>query len=33
MRDKPTEYTEDELTFYWSEDEYQEFLDELKEYL
>lgn len=32
MRDNPAEYTEDELTFYWSEDEYQEFLDELKEY-
>lgn len=32
MRDNPAEYTEDELTFYWSEDDYREFLDELKEY-
>lgn len=32
MRDNPEDYTEDELTFYWPEDEYQEFLDELKEY-
>lgn len=32
MRNDPKEYTEEELTFYWSEDEYQEFLDELKEY-
>lgn len=32
MRYAPAEFTEDELTFYWSEDEYQEFLDELKEY-
>lgn len=32
MRDTPAEFTEEELTFYWSEDEYQEFLDELKEY-
>lgn len=32
MRYDPAEFTEDELTFYWSEDEYQEFLDELKEY-
>ncbi len=32
MRDNPAEYTEDELTFYWSETEYREFLDELKEY-
>jgi Putative intracellular protease/amidase len=32
MRYKPEEYTEEELTFYWSEDEYREFLDELKEY-
>lgn len=32
MRDKPEEYTEEELTFYWSEDDYLEFLDELKEY-
>ena len=25
-------YTEEELTFYWSDEEYQEFLEELKEY-
>lgn len=31
MRDAPAEFTE-ELTFYWSEEEYREFLDELKEY-
>ena len=32
MRYSPAEFTEDELTFYWSEEEYQEFLDELKGY-
>lgn len=32
MRDKPEEYTEEELTFYWSDDDYQEFLEELKTY-
>ena len=32
MRDAPAEFTEEELTFYWSEEEYREFLDELKEY-
>lgn len=32
MRYTPEDFTEDELTFYWSEDEYQEFLEELKEY-
>lgn len=32
MRDSPAEFTEDELTFYWSEDEYREFLDELNGY-
>lgn len=32
MRCTPEEFSEDELTFYWSEDEYREFLDELKEY-
>lgn len=32
MRDTPDEYSEDELTFYWSEDEYREFLEELKAY-
>lgn len=26
------EYSEEELTFYWTEDEYKEFLEELKEY-
>ena len=26
------EYTQDELTFYWSEEDYQEFLQELKEF-
>lgn len=32
MRDKLEDYTEEELTFYWSEDDYREFLEELKEY-
>ena len=32
MRYKSEEYTEEELTFYWSEDDYKEFLEELKEY-
>lgn len=32
MRDTPDEYTEEELTFYWSEQDYQEFLEELKAY-
>ena len=32
MCDTPDEYTEEELTFYWSDNEYQEFLEELKEY-
>lgn len=32
MRDTPDEYTEEELTFYWSDHDYQEFLEELKEY-
>lgn len=32
MRYTPEEFSEDELTFYWSEDEYREFLEELKEY-
>lgn len=32
MRDTPAEYSEEELTFYWSQDDYQEFLNELKEY-
>lgn len=29
---KPEDFTEDELTFYWSDEEYQEFLEELKAY-
>ncbi len=32
MRDRPEEFTEDELTFCWSEDEYREFLEELNGY-
>lgn len=32
MRDTPDEFTEEELTFYWSDEDYQEFLEELKEY-
>lgn len=32
MRDAPDEYTEEELTFYWSDSDYQEFLEELKAY-
>lgn len=32
MRYAPEEFSEDELTFYWSEEEYREFLEELKEY-
>ncbi len=32
MRDKPDDYTAEELTFYWSEEDYHEFLEELKEY-
>lgn len=32
MRDTPDEYTEEELTFYWSDNDYREFLEELKEY-
>lgn len=32
MRDAPDEYTEQELTFYWSDQDYQEFLEELKAY-
>ncbi len=29
---KPDDFTEEELTFYWSDEEYKEFLEELKEY-
>lgn len=32
MRDSPEEFTEEELTFYWSEEEYREFLEELEGY-
>ena len=32
MRDKPQDYTLEELTFYWTEEDYCEFLEELKEY-
>ena len=32
MRDIPNEYTEKDLTFYWSDSDYQEFLEELKVY-
>ena len=32
MREKPDDFTEEELTFYWSDEEYKEFLEELKEY-
>lgn len=33
MRDKPEDYSEEELTFYWSDNDYQEFLEELKAYI
>ena len=32
MRYDPAEFTEEELTFYWSEDEYRDFLEELSGY-
>lgn len=32
MRDNPEDYMEKDLTFYWSEEDYLEFLEELKEY-
>lgn len=32
MRDRPEAYTENELTFYWSEEDYHAFLEELKAY-
>ena len=32
MRGNPEDYTEEELTFYWSEEDYRQFLKELKEY-
>lgn len=33
MNTAGSSYTESELTFYWSDDEYKEFLEELKEYV
>lgn len=32
VADPPQSYTEEDLTFYWTDDEYKEFLEELKEY-
>lgn len=32
MRYTPDEYTEEDLTFYWSDSDYREFLEELKAY-
>ncbi len=32
MRDEPKDFSEEELTFYWPEEEYAEFLEELREY-
>lgn len=32
MQDRPEDYSEEQLTFYWSDDDYKEFLEELKEY-
>ena len=32
MRDEPKDFSEEELTFYWSKEEYAEFLEELREY-
>ena len=32
MLDKPEHYSEEELEFYWTEEEYREFLEELKEF-
>lgn len=32
MRERPDSFTEKELTFYWTDAEYQEFLEELKAY-
>ena len=32
MRDKPEDFTEEDLTFRWSDEDYREFLEELKEY-
>ena len=32
MRDRPEEYSEEDLTFRWSDEDYREFLEELKPY-
>lgn len=32
MTEEKHEYTEEELTFYWTEEEYKEFLEDLKGY-
>ena len=32
MRDTPEEYTQEDLTFYWSDEDYREFLQELGAY-
>ena len=32
MREKPEDFTEEQLTFYWSDEDYKEFQEELKEY-
>ncbi len=32
MKYPPQKYSEEDLTFYWTEEEYKEFLEELKEY-
>ena len=32
MTEKADDFTEEELTFYWSDEDYKEFLDELKSY-
>lgn len=32
MRERPEAFTEEELTFYWTDADYQEFLEELKAY-
>ena len=32
MTEKADEFTEEQLTFYWSDEDYKEFLEELKEY-
>jgi 4-methyl-5(b-hydroxyethyl)-thiazole monophosphate biosynthesis len=32
MQEESKDFTEEELTFYWSDDDYKEFLEELKDY-